>query len=49
MAESISGLKYNRVEIQSLDGTKTIDLTNSIPRRDYQIRQTQSNSNPPHL
>lgn len=35
MAESISGLKYNRVEIQSLDGTKTIDLTNSIVFCDY--------------
>jgi hypothetical protein len=35
MAESITGLKYKRVEIQSLDGTKKIDLTNSIVFCDY--------------
>jgi len=35
MAESISGLKFKQVEIQSLDGTKKIDLTNSIVFCDY--------------
>jgi hypothetical protein len=35
MSEAITGLKYKRVEILSLDGTKRIDLTNSIVFCDY--------------
>lgn len=35
MAISVSGLKFNGVTIQSLDGTNKIDLTNSILSIDY--------------
>ena len=35
MSQAISGLKYNGVELLSLDGKKRIDLTNSILGIDY--------------
>jgi hypothetical protein len=35
MSEAISGLKYNRIEIQAADGGKKIDLTNSMVFSDY--------------
>lgn len=35
MSEAISGLKFKQVEIISLDGSKRIDLTNSIVFCDY--------------